>query len=109
MRTPVKASRHRGFKDVSFWAYGYPLGEEVLMGDSVETRCSRCGEEIVVMTAGEYLSSSNSDLDFVLHAHDRESRIAIRSAVGAFACPTCGAHDRLPPASKFQALSASAR
>ena len=49
------------------------------MGDRVETTCSRCGEEIVVMTAGEYLSSSDADLDFVLHAHERESRIAIRS------------------------------
>ena len=68
------------------------------MGDRVETMCSRCGEEIVVMTAGEYLSSSDADLDFVLHVHERESRIAIRSAVGAFACPTCGAPDRLPRA-----------
>ena len=71
------------------------------MGDRVETTCSRCGGEIVVMTAGEYLSSSDADLDFVLHAHERESRIAIRSSVGAFACPTCGAHDRLPQAASF--------
>ena len=71
------------------------------MGDRVETTCSRCGEEIVVMTAGEYLSSTDADLDFMLHAHERESRIAIRSEVGAFACPTCGAHDRLPRAASF--------
>ena len=79
------------------------------MGDSVETTCSRCGEEIVVMTAGEYLSSTDTDLDFVLHAHERESRIAIRSEVGAFACPTCGAHDRLPGSRKLPALDASTR
>ena len=77
------------------------------MGDRVEMTCSRCGEEIVVMTAGEYLSSSDADLDFVLHTHERESRIAIRSPVGAFVCPTCGAHDRLPRASKFRDLGAS--
>ena len=46
------------------------------MGDRVETTCSRCGEEIVVMTAGEYLSSTDADLDFVLHAHERESHLA---------------------------------
>ena len=79
------------------------------MGDRVETTCSRCGEEIVVMTAGEYLSSSDADLDFVLHAHERESRIAIRSGVGAFACPTCGAHDRLPRECKFRALGVSTK
>ena len=79
------------------------------MGDRVEMTCSRCGEGIVVMTAGAYLSSSDADLDFVLHAHERDSRIAIRSSVGAFACPTCGAHDRLPQASKFHAVGASTK
>ena len=77
------------------------------MGDRVETTCSRCGEEIIVMTAGEYLSSTDADIDFMLHAHDRESRIAIESEVGAFECPTCGAHDRLPRGRRFRALSAS--
>jgi predicted RNA-binding Zn-ribbon protein involved in translation (DUF1610 family) len=86
-----------------------PVGEEVLMGDRVETTCSRCREEIVVMTAGEYLSSSDADLDFVLHAHERESRIAIRSEVGAFACLTCGAPDRLTRGRKFRALGASTK
>jgi predicted RNA-binding Zn-ribbon protein involved in translation (DUF1610 family) len=73
-----------------------PVGEEVLMGDRVETTCSRCGEEIVVMTAGEYLSSTDADLDFVLHAHERESRIAVKSEVGVYSCPSCGRSDRVP-------------
>ena len=57
------------------------------MGDRVETACSRCGAEIVVMTASEYLSSTDDDLDFMLHAHEHESRLAIMSEVGAFAVP----------------------
>ena len=65
------------------------------MGDRVETTCSRCGEEIIVMTAGEYLSSTDADLDFVLHARARESRIAIRSEVGVYSCPSCGWSDRI--------------
>ena len=63
------------------------------MGDRVETTCSRCGEEIVVMAAGEYLSSTDADLDFMLHAHEREAQIAVRSEVGAYSCPTCGRSD----------------
>ena len=77
------------------------------MGDRVETACSRCGAEIVVMTASEYLSSTDDDLDFMLHAHEHESRLAIMSEVGAFTCPTCGAHDRLPGSRKLRALGAS--
>ena len=64
------------------------------MDDSVVT-CSRCGAEVVVMSAGEYLSSTEDDLDFTLHLH-RRSQFAIKSDDGAFACPSCGRHDRLP-------------
>ena len=67
------------------------------MGDRVETTCSRCGEEIVVMTASEYLSSTDADLDFMLHAQERESRLAVMSEVGAYSCPTCGGPDRVAP------------
>ena len=66
------------------------------MGDRVETTCSRCGAEIVVVTAGEYLSCSDAELDFVLHANERESRIAIMSEVGVYSCPTCGKRERVP-------------
>ena len=65
--------------------------------DNIATTCSRCRAEIVVMSAGEYLSSTDADLEFRLHAHDREAQLAIMSEDGGFACPTCGAHDRLPP------------
>ena len=65
------------------------------MGDRVETTCSRCGEQIVVMTAGEYLSSTDADLDFVLHVRARESRIAVRSEVGVYTCPSCGRSHRI--------------
>jgi predicted RNA-binding Zn-ribbon protein involved in translation (DUF1610 family) len=65
------------------------------MDDSVATTCSRCGAEIVVMTAGEYLSSTDAHLDFALHAKDRESQVAIKSEDGAYACPTCGKYERL--------------
>ena len=65
------------------------------MGDSVQKTCSRCGEEIVVMCAGEYLSSTDDELDFVLHVNDRDSRLAIRSEEGVYACPSCGYHDRV--------------
>jgi len=65
------------------------------MSDRVETTCSRCGEEIVVVTAGEYLSSTDADLDFMLHAHEREQRIAVMSEVGVYSCPTCGKSDRI--------------
>jgi predicted RNA-binding Zn-ribbon protein involved in translation (DUF1610 family) len=67
-----------------------------LMDDSIATTCSRCGAEIVVMTAGQYLSSTDADLDFTLHAHDRESQLAIRSENGGFVCPNCGKDERLP-------------
>ena len=66
------------------------------MGDSVSTTCSRCKAEIVVMTAGEYLSSTDADLDFTLHANDRESQLAIKSEDGSYACPSCGKRDRVP-------------
>lgn len=66
------------------------------MDNSVATTCSRCGAEIVVMTAGEYLGSTDADLDFALHARDRESQIAIKSEDGAYACPTCGKVERVP-------------
>ena len=79
------------------------------MDDSVATTCSRCGAEIVVMTASEYLSSTDDDLDFMLHAHEHESRLAIMSEVGAFVCPTFGAHDRLRGRRKLPALDASTR
>ena len=65
------------------------------MGDSVETTCFRCGAEVVVMTAGEYLSSSDADLDFVLHLRAREAHLAIASESGAYTCPTCGTRERL--------------
>jgi predicted RNA-binding Zn-ribbon protein involved in translation (DUF1610 family) len=65
------------------------------MSDRVETTCSRCGEEIVVVTAGEYLSSTDADLDFMLHAHEREQRIAVMSEVGVYSCPSCGNSDRI--------------
>ncbi len=65
--------------------------------DKFATTCSRCRAEIVVMSAGEYLSSTNDDLDFALHAHDRESQLAITTEAGGFTCPSCGAHHRLPP------------
>ena len=65
------------------------------MDDSVVTKCSRCGAEIVVMSAGEYLSSSEDVLDFTLHGH-RRSQLAIKSEDGAYACPSCGKHQRLP-------------
>ena len=77
------------------------------MGDSVETTCSRCGSEIVVMTAGEYLSSTDADLDFVLHVRARESVLAIKSATGAYACPTCGKNERLPLERKFRTVRVS--
>jgi predicted RNA-binding Zn-ribbon protein involved in translation (DUF1610 family) len=77
--------------------------------DSVATTCSRCKAEIVVMSAGEYLRSTDADLDFTLHAHDHDSQIAIRSGDGAFACPTCGARDRLQRVRKFRAPGASTR
>jgi len=67
-----------------------PVAEEDLMGARVETTCSRCGEEIVVVTAGEYLSSTDADLDLMLHAHEREQRVAVMSEVGVYSCPTCG-------------------
>ena len=66
------------------------------MDDSVKTVCSRCGAEIVVMTSGQYLSSSDDDIDFVLHARAREARLAVRSEEGAYTCPACGKHERLP-------------
>ena len=66
------------------------------MDGSVATTCSRCGAEMVVMTAGEYLSSTDADLDFVLHVKARESQVAIKSENGAYACPTCGKDERLP-------------
>lgn len=66
------------------------------MDDSVATTCSRCGAEIVVMTAGQYLSSTDADLDFTLHADNRESQLAIRSENGGYVCPTCGKDERLP-------------
>jgi hypothetical protein len=50
----------------------------------------------VVMSVGEYLSSTDADLDFTLHAQDREAQVAIKSEDGAYACPSCGAHDRVP-------------
>ena len=65
------------------------------MGDRVKTTCSRCGEEIVVLTAGEYLSSTDADLDFMLHANECESRIAVRSEAGVYSCPSCGRSDRV--------------
>jgi predicted RNA-binding Zn-ribbon protein involved in translation (DUF1610 family) len=65
------------------------------MDKSVATTCSRCGAEIVVMAAGEYLSSTDADLDFALHAQDRKSQIAIKSEDGAFVCPSCGKKERL--------------
>ena len=65
--------------------------------DYSATTCSRCRAEIVVMTAGEYLSSTDPDVDFALHAHDHAALVAISSEDGAFHCPTCGAHHRLPP------------
>ena len=65
------------------------------MDGSVATTCSRCGAEIVVMTAGEYLSSTDADLDFTLHAKDREAQVAIKSDDGAYDCPRCGVHDRV--------------
>ena len=76
------------------------------MDDSVETTGSRCGSEIVVMTAGEYLSSTDADLDFVLHLRARESHLAITSENGAYTCPTCGTRERLP-ARKFRIARAS--
>ena len=57
-----------------------PVDEEALMGDSVHKTCSRCGEEIVVMCAGEYLSITDDELDFVLHVDDRDSRSDPRKA-----------------------------
>ena len=77
------------------------------MGDSVETTCSRCRSEIVVMTAGEYLSSTDGDLDFVLRMRARESVLAIKSDNGAYACPTCGQHERMAPERKFRTARAS--
>ena len=74
---------------------------------SVETTCSRCGSEIVVMAAGEYLSSTDADLDFVLHIRAHEAVLAIKSDSGAYACPTCGHHDRMPPERKFRPAGAS--
>jgi len=67
------------------------------MDNSVATRCSRCGVELVVMTAGEYLSSTDAELDFTLHSNDRDSQLAIMSEDGGYACPNCGKHDRVPP------------
>ncbi len=67
-----------------------------LMDDSVATTCSRCRAEIVVMTAGQYLSSTDADLDFTLHADNRESQLAIRSENGGYVCPACGKEERLP-------------
>lgn len=66
------------------------------MDNSVATTCYRCGVEIVVMTAGEYLSSTDAELDFALHVQDRESQVAIMTEDGAFVCPTCGKNERLP-------------
>jgi hypothetical protein len=48
------------------------------------------------MAAGEYLSSTNANLDFTLHAKDREAHVAIKSEDGAYTCPTCGKKERLP-------------
>ena len=66
------------------------------MDESVVTTCSRCGAEIVVMTAGEYLSSTDAQLDFTLHHNDRDSLLAIKSEDGSYACPNCGKRERLP-------------
>lgn len=66
------------------------------MDGSVTKTCPQCGAEIVVITSGQYLSSSDDDLDFVLHARAREARLAIRSEEGTYTCPACGEHDRLP-------------
>jgi DNA-directed RNA polymerase subunit RPC12/RpoP len=65
------------------------------MDSNVATPCSRCGAEIIVMTASEYLNSTDADLDFTLHQH-HESQLAIMTADRAYACPTCGKLDRLP-------------
>ena len=70
------------------------------MDDRVATRCSRCEADIVVLTAGEYLSISNADLDFTLHAGDRNLQLAIKSEEGSYACLICGKHERLPPPQK---------
>ena len=77
------------------------------MGESIETTCARCGSEIVVMTAGEYLSSTDGHLDVVLRMRARESVLAIKSDNGAYACPTCGQHERMAPEPTFSAARAS--
>ena len=61
----------------------------------ITTTCSRCGAEIVVMTAGEYLSSTDEDLDFMLHSGAAQSQLAIIDETRAYACPSCGKGARL--------------
>ena len=67
------------------------------MDESVATTCRRCGAGVVVMSAAVYLSSTDAELEFTLHAKERESQVAIQSDDGTYACPTCGAPARLPP------------
>jgi DNA-directed RNA polymerase subunit RPC12/RpoP len=64
------------------------------MDSRVHTTCSRCKGEIVVMTAADYLSCTETDLDFTLHG-TREEQIAIMMYNGSYACPFCGKRDRL--------------
>ena len=66
------------------------------MDDSIATTCSRCEAEIVVMTPAAYLNSTDDDLDFRLHASDRNAQLAIMTDDGAYTCPNCGKSDRLP-------------
>jgi hypothetical protein len=48
------------------------------------------------MAAGEYLSSTDADLDFTLHVSNREALLAIKVEDGAYTRPTCGKNERLP-------------
>jgi DNA-directed RNA polymerase subunit RPC12/RpoP len=75
-------------------AFGYASEEVALMDSRVDTTCSRCKAEIVIMTAADYLSCTETDLDFTLHGK-REAQIAIMMYNGSYACPTCGKRDRL--------------
>ena len=65
------------------------------MDESVATTCRRCGAGFVVMSAAAYLSSTDAELEFTLHAEERESQVAIRSDDGTYACLMRGAPARL--------------
>jgi|tagenome__1003787_1003787.scaffolds.fasta_scaffold17061929_1 DNA-directed RNA polymerase subunit RPC12/RpoP len=75
-------------------AFGYASEEVALMESRVDRTCSRCKAEIVIMTAADYLSCTETDLDFTLHGK-REAQVAIMIFNGSYACPTCGKGGRL--------------